>query len=112
MQDKLIIITKVKELIEYINNILINYPVKEKELKTNIINKLYCLLEILYFANIDKDNRKQYQIKSIVYIKMIDYYINISFNKKIINYKKYYNIGNKLLEITKMIYKWINNEKT
>ena len=43
---------------------------------------------------------------------MIDYYINISFNKKIINYKKYYNIGNKLLEITKMIYKWINNEKT
>ena len=111
MQDKLIIITKVKQLIEYIDNILINFPTIEKELKTNIINKLYELLETLYFANIDIDNRKEYQIKSLVYIKMLDYYINISFNKKLINYKKYYNIGNKLLEITKMIYKWINNNE-
>lgn len=111
MQDKLIITTKIKKLIEYMDKILINYPTKEKELKINIINKLYELLELSYMANINIDTYNN-KLKILVNIKMIDYYINISLNKKIINYKKYYNIGNMLLEITKMTYKWINNEES
>ena len=38
---------------------------------------------------------------------MLDYYLKISYEKKIINKRKYEVISNYLLEITKMIYGWI-----
>ena len=49
--------------------------------------------------------------ESIVKIRMIEYYIKISLEKKIISYKKYENIGKFLLEINKMINSWALNEK-
>ena len=49
--------------------------------------------------------------ESIVKIRMIEYYIKISLNKKIISFKKYENIGKYLLEINKMINMWALNEK-
>lgn len=48
----------------------------------------------------------------IVQINMLEYYIKISLDKKIISYKKYENIGNYLLEINKMIKSWIYGEKS
>jgi hypothetical protein len=49
--------------------------------------------------------------ESIVKIRMIEYYIKISLEKKFISFKKYENIGNNLLEINKMINSWCLNEK-
>ena len=37
---------------------------------------------------------------------MLDFYLEISFKKKIINEKKLCNLSNKLLIINKMVYKW------
>lgn len=48
----------------------------------------------------------------IVQINMLEYYIKISLDKKIISYKKYEYIGNYLLEINKMIKSWIYGEKS
>lgn len=109
MQDKLLIVTKIKKTIEYVDKVLINYPKVEYILKNNIISTFYFLLENVYRSNIYKDTK--YMKESIVNIKMIEYYIKISLDKKIISFKKFDNIGKYLLEINKMINSWMINEK-
>lgn len=109
MQDKLLIITKIKKSISYIENTLTNFPNTEYVLKNNIISSYYTLLELIYKANIHKDIF--YMRESIIKIRMIEYYIKTSLDKKIISFKKYENIGKHLLEINKMINAWAVNEK-
>lgn len=109
MQDKLLIITKIKKTIEYTDKVLINYPKVEYVLKNNIIDTFYSLLKNIYRANIYKDIN--YMKESIVNIRMIEYYIKISLDKKIISFKKFENMGKYLLEINKMINSWILYEK-
>lgn len=110
MQDKLLIVTKVKKTIDYINNVLVNYPKSEYIIRNNISDCFYSLLELIYRANIHKDIF--YMKESIVKIRMIEYYLKISLGKKIVSFKKYENIGNYLLEINKMINSWILYEKS
>lgn len=107
MQDRLIIATKVKKTIEYIEKITLNYPHNENNLKNKIINESYELLELVYMANIEKIYMKHICVK----IKMIDYLLKRSCDRKLISLKKYEIIGNYLLEINKMINVWIKNEK-
>ena len=110
MQDKLLIISKIKKTISYVDNILINFPNTEHVLKNNIISSFYDLLELVYKANIHKDIF--FMKESLVKIRMIEYYIKISLEKKIISFKKFENIGKFLLEINKMINVWASNEKS
>ncbi len=109
MQDKLLIVSKIKKTISYVDNVLINFPNAEHVLKNNIISNFYDLLELVYKANIHKDIF--FMKESLVKIRMIEYYIKISLEKKIISFKKYENIGKFLLEINKMINVWATNEK-
>ena len=109
MQDKLLIVSKIKKTISYVDNVLINFPNAEHVIKNNIISNFYDLLELVYKANIHKDIF--FMKESLVKIRMIEYYIKISLEKKIISFKKYENIGKFLLEINKMINVWALNEK-
>lgn len=109
MQDKLLIVTKIKKTIDYINNVLVNFPKVEYILRNNISDNFYKLLELVYQANIHKDIF--YMKEAVVKIRMIEYYLKISLNKKYISFKKYENIGNYLLEINKMINSWMLYEK-
>lgn len=110
MQDKLLIVTKVKKTIDYVNNVLVNYPKSEYIIRNNISDCFYGLLELVYRANIHKDIF--YMKESIVKIRMIEYYLKISLDKKIVSFKKYENIGNYLFEINKMINSWVLYEKS
>ena len=110
MQDKLIIVTRIKKTIDTIEKIIENYPHQEVILKNRITETLYTLLELSYQANIHKD--KFYMSEIIVKLKMLDYYIKMSLDKKIISYKKYETVGNHLLEKNKMVLVWLNNEKS
>ena len=74
------------------------------------MNSFYDLLELSYKASLYKDI--DYMKEILVKIKMIEYYIKISCDNKLISYKKFENIGNYLLEINKMVNMWIKNEKT
>lgn len=105
MNDKLLIITKIKKTIIYLDKILLNYPNKEKILRDNINNSLYKLLYLSYKANLTQN--KYYKKELIIEIKLIDFYLNISVDKKYISYKKYISITNHLIEIIKMIQSWI-----
>ena len=106
MNDSLVIVTKYKKTIEYILKITDNYPHKELELKTRIINTSYDILEYIYISNIEKSKKIYITPK----IKMLDYYLKLSYQKKIITKRKYEVISNYLLEITKMIFGWINEK--
>lgn len=109
MQDKFIILNKVKKTIIYIEKMTENYPRTEYILKNNILDKSYNLLELVYKSNIYKEISFMKEI--IVNIRMLEYYIKKSYDKKIITIKKYEIVGNYLLEINKMVNVWIKNEK-
>lgn len=109
MQDKLLIVSKIKKSIDYVDKVLINFPNSEHVIKNNIISSYYELLELAFKANIHKD--PFYMRECIVKIRMIEYYIKVGFEKKLISLKKYENIGKHLLETNKMIVTWANNEK-
>lgn len=110
MKDKLLIIDKLKRTIIYIDKMLDNYPHKNIELKENISNSLYEMLECIYLAN-NNVNKNDNKTKSIVKLQLIDFYLMISYKKDIISKKKYESIGKHLLELKKMITAWSNNEK-
>lgn len=109
MQDQLLIITKLKKTIEYIEKVTKNFPHTEYILKNKLTDKLYNLLELAYKSNIHKDIF--YMKEIIVNIRLLEYYIKLALDKKIISFKKYENIGNYLLEINKMVNSWIKYEK-
>ena len=105
MNDKLLIASKIKKTIEYINKSLNNYPHRYIELKQHIISDMFTLLEYCYTANINIDSNKHKSL-CIVKIKMIDYYLKLSYKNELISIKKYESICKHLIEITKMIYSW------
>ena len=55
MNNKFLIIDKLKKTIIYIDKTLDNYPHRYIEIKDNINNSLYDLLEYCYYANNDID---------------------------------------------------------
>ena len=108
MQDKFIIASKIKKTIEYVKKSINNYPHEYVSLKNNIIDSFYYLLKLSYKASVYKDINIMKDI--VVEIKMIEYFIKVSYKYKLISYKKFDNIGKYLLEINLMVNSWIKNE--
>ena len=109
--DRLLIATRLKKTIIYIENILENYPHKYIEIKSHISRALYDMLECIYLANsgYEKDKNKNL---CIVKLQIVDFYLMVSYKKNLIGKKKFEGISNHLLEISKMLYSWKNyNEK-
>lgn len=102
MKNEFLIVKNIKEFIVSLDNFLNNYPRKEYELRNRLVNTSYDLLELVYRSNYKKDYLDR--ISSL--ISMIDFYLELSFKKKIINEKRVMNMSNKLLIINKMVYKW------
>lgn len=109
MNDKLLIITKIKKTMIYLDKIVINFPNKERVLKDKLIESLYDLLYLSYKANIT--GNKYYKQELLIKIRLIDFYLSVSLDKKYISYKKYTQIVNHLIELIKMIHGWINEKK-
>ena len=99
--EKLLIASKYKKTSKYILDMASNYPHKYLELKTRIINTTFDVLELIYYGNIDENKR----ILIIPKLKMIDYYLLLSFNYKIISERQYKDSTKFLLEEVKMITK-------
>lgn len=108
MHDKLLIANKIKKTIIYIETMTNNYPKTEYILKNKILDKSYILLELVYKANIYKDISFMKEI--LVNIRMLEFYIKKSYDKKLITIRKYEIVGNHLLEINKMVNSWAKYE--
>ena len=112
MKDNLVMIFNFKKTILYLDKVVINFPNNEKVLKDKIRCTMYDILECMYMANeVNNYNRVIYQKKIVSKIKMMDFYLKISLNKKYISYKKYQKVCMNLLNNLKLIYGWIRYEK-
>lgn len=110
-QEKFKALSLIRELIVRVDNHLDNFPKKDIEIKNKVRNTTYELLELVYEANTTSNNEyKIYLIdKSTAKIKVIDFLINLSYDKEIINHKRYIKFGEAMDEILKYLVGWKNS---
>ena len=110
-KEKFQAINFIRELIVYLDNLLDNFPKKDLELKNRIRCNSYDLLEIAYEANLSnvKTEKEKLLSKAIAKIKILDFLINLCYDKQIINSKKYVRFGNSIDDITKYLIGWKKN---
>lgn len=103
--EKFKVIQFIRELLILIDNQMDNFPKKDIELKNRIRMNSYDLLEIAYEANSTQnvEYKKELLNKVIAKIKVVDFLLNLAFDKQIINQKRYYKFGSKMDDITKYI---------
>ena len=107
--EKFRVIQFIREFIVASDKVFENYPKSELELKNRLRNNTYDLLEIAYEANSinDIECKKELLFRIIAKIKVIDFLINLSYDKKLITQKKYYVLGRKLDDIAKFSNGWL-----
>ena len=54
----------------------------------------------------------EYMKEIIVRISMLEFFLKVSLDKKLISFKKYEIVGIYLLDTVKMVNSWIKNEKS
>ena len=108
--EKFKVIQYIRELLVAIDKEMDNFPKKDIELKNRIRVNSFDLLEIAYEANSisDVEKKKCLLQKSFAKIKVIDFLLNMSYDKHIITEKKYIKFGNKIDDIVKYISGWLN----
>ena len=108
-QEKFKIIQFIREFLIMIDTQMDNFPKKDIELKNRIRTNSYDILEIAYEANAvsNEETKKQLLQKVIAKIKVIDFLLNLAYDKKIITEKKYCKFGNKMDDIVKYTTGWI-----
>ena len=110
-EEKFKVINFIRKLILNLDNLLDNFPKKDIELKNRIRQNSYDLLELVYEANTSSniEHKKRLLENSIAKIKIIDFLVNICYDKQIINSKKYIKFGNSIEDITKYLTGWIKS---
>ena len=100
-EEKFQVINFIRKLILEIDKELSNFPKKDIELKNRIRNNSYDLLELSYEANATTniENKR----------KILDFLLNLCYDKMIINHKKYIKLGEKMDDIIKYTIGWLNS---
>ena len=107
-QEKFKVIGYIRNLINNVDKNLENFPKKDIEIKNRIRNSSYDLLELAYEANTTEDDEIKISIinKCIAKAKIIDFLVNLSYEKQIINNKGYIKFGESIDEIIKYLVGW------
>ena len=108
-EEKFIILNYIRELIVNIDKNMDNFPKKDIELKNRIRNNSYDLLELAYKANstTNNENKKILLEEIIAKIKIIDFLLNLCYDKQIINSKRYVKFREKIDDILKYTIGWM-----
>ena len=108
-EEKFRVIQFIRELILAVDKELENYPKKELEIKNRVRTCTYDILEIAYEANVTTDIELKRNLlnKIISKIKVIDFLLNLSYDKKLITEKKYYKLGQRLDDVIKYVSGWL-----
>lgn len=110
-EEKFKVIQFIREFIIKVDKELDNFPKKDIDIKVRIRNESYSLLELVYKANstADRDYKNRLLEESIAKLKLIDFLINLSYDKQIIPNKRYLKLGSTLDSIAKYITGWKKN---
>ena len=108
-----ILLNKIKQLNIYTEQyIFSSFPKKDLALKIRLEENLYYLVEYTIKANVNKGNvRAKYQTELLSSIYLLDYYIGIMYEKKLIIKKRFDAFLSLLLEIKKIATRWKENEE-
>ena len=107
-EEKFQVINFIRKLILEIDKELSNFTKKDIELKNRIRNTSYNLLELSYEANTtsNEKNKEALLEKIIAKIKVLDFLLNLCYDKMIINNKKYIKLGDRIDDIIKYTTGW------
>jgi len=110
--EKFKLLSKLEQTINYINKELLNYPKYDVVLRNQIEITMYQMVELIHSYRISTNIKiKNKNLNNfIIKLSMLDYYMRISYEKKILNSKKLNIIGNFLIEIRKIAYGVIRSE--
>lgn len=108
-EEKFKVIQFTREFIVRVDKELDNFPRKDFEIKTKIRNSSFELLEMLYEANLVKNDIRKSDILEAAFarVKLIDFLLNLSYDKEIISSKKYLKLGSKLNDILMYMTGWL-----
>ena len=86
-----------------------NFPKKDIELKNRIRTATYDLLELSYEANSSQDieYKKKLLTTMISKVKIIDFLLDLSYEKQLITEKKFFKLATKLEDIAKYTNGWL-----
>lgn len=114
LNDNFKLLSNTEKTIDFINKQLVNFPKTEYLLKENIEKSMYGLIKAIFSYRIEDISRikLKYLKDLLIDLSMLDYYVRLSYKKKIISQKKLLQISNFLLEIKKISYGVIRNEKS
>ena len=105
-EEKFRVLTFIRELVVYLDKYLENFPKKDIEIKNRIKNMSYDILELAYKANISKEKKQEYINDIVAKVKVIDFLLNLCYDKEIINMKRYVKFGEKLDDILRYSVGW------
>lgn len=110
-EEKFKSIEFIRELVLYLENMLENFPKKDMEISRLIKEESYAMLKLAYIANVTADlNYRRRNLEEIIArVKLLDFFVNLSYDKKIINQKKYLKVGQRLDDIIKYVTGWLKN---
>ena len=108
--EKFKVIDFIRALLISIDNELECFPKKELELKNRIKNNGFDILELSYEANSIEDVKIKTNIleEILAKIKVIDFLLNLSYDKKLITQKQYLKLANRIDDITKYTAGWLS----
>ena len=109
--EKFKIIEFIRQLIIAIDKEMENFPKKDNELKSRIRSNSYDILELIYEANSSQNVELKISLiqKILAKVKVIDFLLNLSYDREIITSKKYLKLANRIDDITKYATGWLNS---
>ena len=109
--EKFKIIEFIRQLIIAIDKEMGNFPKKDNELKSRIRSNSYDILELIYEANSSQNVELKISLiqKILAKVKVIDFLLNLSYDREIITSKKYLKLANRIDDITKYATGWLNS---
>lgn len=110
-EEKFKSIQFIRELIVYLDNLLEGFPKKDIEISRTIKEESYEMLKSAYLANITSNLmiRRENLEQIIMRVKLLDFLVNLAYDKKIINSKKYLKVGERLNNIAKYTTGWLKS---
>ncbi len=108
-KEKFKVIQFTRELIIKLENELDNFPKKDIEIKNKIKMSSYELLALEYEANTTQNNTRKIELleKCIAKIKVIDFLLDMSYERKLITQKKLIKLGLQMDDIIKYCTGWL-----
>ena len=113
MNENFNVLNRIKKTNLYMEKLIMNFPKKEYILKNNLEKSMFRTIELVFTCNIQNSFRikEKYFKDLVVELAMINYYVEFAYERKFVSKHQREVVAKYLIEIRKMIYGVIQNER-